>query len=72
MVFDFNTNYPRPQISRNAAGYISPSPITAQCGNCAMFTDGSCDLVLGLIETFGICAYWEGEPNDRNVVSDDG
>lgn len=54
-------------IDKASAGYklsIGPN----QCGNCIMFHSGSCDLVLGLIESYAVCDYWEQDPGDLTSV----
>lgn len=33
-----------------------------------MFHSGSCDLVLGLIESYAVCDYWEQDPGDLTSV----
>lgn len=50
-----------PTATKQQAGYVSPSPATAQCGNCIMFKSGSCDRVIGIVETGAVCNYWEPE-----------
>lgn len=39
-----------------------------QCANCVMFHSGICDLVLGLIEPYTVCRYWEAPDDPMSVA----
>lgn len=55
-------------ISKMEAGY-QLSIGSEQCENCVMFRSGSCDLVIGMIEPYAICRYWEVNPGDVKSVT---
>lgn len=47
-------------IPKEAAGYIEhEDPGLRRCSSCIMYTNGSCDLVEGLIEPYGGCNFYE-------------
>lgn len=55
-------------INKEQAQYqIAMGP--EQCGNCVMFRSGSCDLVIGMIEPYAVCEYWEMNPGDVTSVA---
>lgn len=55
-------------IDKISAGYqIALGP--EQCANCVMFKTGSCDLVIGMIEPYAVCEYWEMNPGDTSSVA---
>lgn len=45
-------------ISKQEAEY-QLSVQDAQCEGCSMYTNGSCDLVLGMIEPYAVCKFFE-------------
>lgn len=55
-------------ISKQDAGYTI-APGAEQCENCIMFKSGSCDLVMGIIEPYAVCLYWEANPGDVKSVA---
>lgn len=56
-------------ITKQEAKYTPVSPGAEQCANCAMSRMGNCTLVLGMIEPYAVCKYWEANPGDVNSVA---
>lgn len=48
------------KVSKASVGY-RPSTGVRDCGNCVMFHNGTCDLVLGEIKPRDICDRWEAK-----------
>ena len=52
-----------PVYTKEQAGYVQHYvPVddgNKRCGTCAFFTEGTCDLVIGLIEPYGGCEFYQ-------------
>lgn len=49
-----------PYVTKEQAGYTEHTDDgMRRCSTCAMYTDGSCDLVTGMIEPYGGCNLYE-------------
>lgn len=55
-------------ITKEQAGYRY-GMATPQCANCVMYSAGSCDLVMGIIEAYALCDYWEPDLGDTISVA---
>lgn len=56
-------------ITKEQAGYRY-GMASPQCANCVMYRSGSCDLVMGLIEAYALCDYWEPSTGDVTSVAE--
>jgi hypothetical protein len=49
-----------PMITKIQAGYIEHSDNgVRRCSSCRFYTEGTCDLVTGMIEPYGGCNLYE-------------
>ena len=48
------------KVTKQSVNY-RPADTFRHCGNCVMFHEDSCDLVLGLIVAEGVCDRWEAK-----------
>jgi hypothetical protein len=52
-----------PSVTKEDAGYIEHMDDgMRRCSTCVMYNNGSCDLVLGMIEPYGGCNLYEAAP----------
>jgi len=49
------------KVSKESVNYRSADS-SKHCGNCVMFSQGSCDLVKGVIKPADVCDRWEAKP----------
>jgi hypothetical protein len=56
-------------ITKEEAGYIEHMDTgDRRCSTCDMYTTGTCSLVIGLIEPYGGCKFYEPKNYDRPAV----
>jgi len=48
------------KVSKASVSY-RPGNLTRRCGNCSMYSAGSCSLVEGKIEPKMVCDWWEAK-----------
>lgn len=57
------------KVSQASVHYrIAADPTGNHCGDCAMYhTDGTCDLVMGLIAPDHVCDRWTADPKTKDA-----